>query len=353
MNTHDETEPFVFPQSTEAAHARAMLLALRTSLAQRLAAVGGGTEAQLGHARWLRDGGAHGGGDRILIPASLGFCTASLNFSQVHYDDVEDKRLGSATALSCIMHPSHPMQPSLHTHLSWTEMKDGAGSWRLMADLNPATPVDADTDRFRAAMDAVCGDRAAEARDRGDDYFWIPALERHRGVAHYYFERSQGATLAQGRAFARAFGEACIETYAGILAAARADGRVHDEAAVAAQIAYHSLYLYQVLTLDRGTTSGLLVHDQNDVGILGSLPPSVDTQLLASWGPATPAPQDTLLGAIIEVLEETGGAVTSACKPRLASLIRRHYRAHPEGLKMQAGNPNVALAADHHRTTKP
>ena len=126
-----------------------------------------------------------------------------------------------------------------------------------------------------------------------------------------------------------------------------------DEAAAAAQTAYHTLYLYQVLTLDRGTTSGLLVHDQNDVGILGSLPPSVDTQLLASWRLATPAPQDTLLGAIIEVLEETEGAVTSACKPRLASLIRRHYRAHPEGLKMQAGNPNVALAADHHRTTKP
>ena len=44
--------------------------------------------------------------------------------------------------------------------------------------------------------------------------------------------------MAEGRAFARAFGEACIETYAGILAAARADGRVHDEAAAAAQTAF-------------------------------------------------------------------------------------------------------------------
>jgi len=35
-------------------------------------------------------------------------------------------------------------------------------------------------------------------------------------------------------------------------------------------------------TADRGTTSGLLVHDENDVGILGSLPSHVDKKLLES-----------------------------------------------------------------------
>ena len=33
----------------------------------------------------------------------------------------------------------------------------------------------------------------------------------------------------------------------------------------------HSLF-FQVLTLDRGTTHGLLAHGDNDVGTLGSLP---------------------------------------------------------------------------------
>ena len=41
------------------------------------------------------------------------------------------------------------------------------------------------------------------------------------------------------------------------------------------QLAYHTRYFYQVLLLDRGTTAGLLVHDDNDVGTLGSLPGQV------------------------------------------------------------------------------
>ena len=70
---------------------------------------------------------------------------------------------------------------------------------------------------------------------------------------------------------------------------------VLDEA-TAQQLAYHTLYFFQVLTLDRGTTSGLLVHDQNDLGIMGSLPAWVD---------------------------------------------RAHYRAHPEAVALQAAGDVV------------
>ena len=158
--------------------------------------------------------------------------------------------------------------------------------------------------------------------------------------------------MAVGRADALRFGEAAVDVYLEILG-----GRMSvenetdsvDEAAMATQRAYHTLYLYQVLTLDRGTTSGLLVHDQNDAGILGSLPPVIDLALLASWERATPSPQERLLRGIVKVLEETDGAVTPGCKPKLASLIRNHYREYPEGLKMQAGDPNAVLASDHHR----
>ena len=247
----------------------------------------------------------------------------------------------------------------MHMHLSWTEMKgaEASGSWRLIADLNPSHAWDEDTARFRAAMEAACGREADEARARGDAYFHIPALRRHRGVAHYYFERYRGTSLHAGREDARRFGAAAVDTYVSLLRRRMVDesgallerGDIDGETA-RQQRAYHTLYLYQVLTLDRGTTSGVLVHDQNDEGILGSLPPVVDVALLRSWKQATPEPQDLLLEEICAVLDvEPVGVVDAARKQILAAVLRRHYAAHPEGLKLQAGDPAVPPAAQRHR----
>ena len=347
---------FSTPESPHATRARALLLRLRETFAERLACVGeaAGCEGPQQPAppavvEWLRDGGHHGGGDRRLLGADTGFVSASLNFSQVHYDDMPDKTLGSATALSCIVHPLQPSAPSLHLHLSWTQMKRGAGSWRLMADLNPSTEIAEDTTLFVRRMDAVCGLLSGEARRRGDDYFFIPALNRSRGVAHYYFERFAPPEIVAGDSFARAFGAAAIDAYVDILARRMADGSSPTEAELTAQRAYHTLYLYQVLTLDRGTTSGLLVHDQNDEGILASLPPVVDVALLESWIEKTPPPQDKLLSAICEVLRAHGeGPLEGGGKLRLARLLRQHYADHPEALRMQAGSAGTPLAATLH-----
>lgn len=247
----------------------------------------------------------------------------------------------------------------MHMHLSWTEMKgaEASGSWRLMADLNPSHEVVEDTAQFRAAMEAACGDEADEARARGDAYFHIPALQRHRGAAHYYFERHRGVSLDQGREDARRFGEAAVDTYVSLLRAHMLDasGALRSpvdasDASALQQRAYHTLYLYQVLTLDRGTTSGVLVHDQNDEGILGSLPPVVDVALLRTWRAMTPAPQDKLLDQICEVLDvEPVGVVDGTRKRSLAGVLRQHYAANPEGLKLQAGDPAAPLAAQRHR----
>ena len=54
----------------------------------------------------------------------------------------------SATALSVILHPQNPHAPSMHFHISWTEMKSGEGSWRMIADLNPAIPKGPDIKAF-------------------------------------------------------------------------------------------------------------------------------------------------------------------------------------------------------------
>ncbi|MCA9545639.1 MAG: coproporphyrinogen III oxidase, partial [Myxococcales bacterium] len=261
-------------QSPRARRALALVTDLQRSLADRMEAVA----AKAGHPQpfeavhWLRDDGRHGGGSRLQTGDTPVFDRASINVSGIHYDDLPQKRLASANALSTIQHPAHPRAPSMHMHLSYTETRDGAGYWRMMADLNPSHPDAEATARFLAALQAAAPAQFAEAQAQGDRYFHIPALGRHRGVAHFYLEQYDSGDFAADAALAQAIGHAVIAVYGSILDGALAGVSAPSDAERATQLAYHTLYLFQVLTLDRGTTSGLLVHDQNDVGILGSLP---------------------------------------------------------------------------------
>lgn len=131
---------------------------------------------------WGRDEGAHGGGIRYETADGDLFGRGSVNVSQVHYDDLPEKKLGSANAISTIIHPLNPLAPSVHIHISWTEMKSGDAYWRMMADLNPANENKTHTQQFLAAMQAAAPSYYDEAVAQGEHYFFIPALNRHRGV---------------------------------------------------------------------------------------------------------------------------------------------------------------------------
>lgn len=275
--------------------------------------------------------------------------------SQVHYDDEPARALGSATALSTIIHPRHPHAPSVHVHVSWTEMRDGRGAWRIMADLNPAlagTPFSRGAgERFAAALRAAAPGEYADAARQGDRYFYIPALGRHRGITHFYLEQYATADAGADRALAEAVAVAAIDTHAALVEEAlRAHGPA-GEAERAGQLAYHTLYLFQVLTLDRGTTSGLLVHDQNDVGILGSLPSSVDRGLLARWRASVPPPIEPLVDALLAALPAGEGAVavTDDTKRRLASAARGFFQANPAALELQARGDVIPPTVANHR----
>ncbi|MCA9673568.1 MAG: coproporphyrinogen III oxidase [Myxococcales bacterium] len=298
---------------------------------------------------WLRDDGRHGGGVRLAAGDTAALDRASINVSQVHYDDDPARALSSATALSTIIHPVPPRAPSVHIHVSWTELRAGRAYWRIMADLNPAIPDDDATAAFAAALRDAAPAQYELARDQGDRYFWIPALGRHRGVTHFYLEDHATDDAAADEALARRVGEAATGTYARLLGAALAAAPPITDDDRARQRAYHTLYLFQVLTLDRGTTSGLLIHDQNDVGILGSLPSHVDRALLASWRDRLPAPQGELLDAIVAALPAGDPApVTDDAKVALAAALRAHYRAHPEAIALQAsGGVAVPTVANH------
>ena len=287
--------------------------------------------------KWKRLGGRFGGGERFEAPTGSIFNRGSINYSHVFYGPEDRRQLRSATAISAIVHPEHPRAPSLHMHISHTEFADHAG-WRLMADLNPSLPEEAATQNFRAMLSELAKEKAAEGLAAGDRYFFIPVLGRHRGVCHFYLEDFRSAHPRADLEFAANFGRGVTEHYAGLVRASLAEGtRAPNAEERAAQLHYHTLYLFQVLTLDRGTTAGLLAHDENDLGVLGCLPRYVRRDLLEEWEGKMPRPQEKLVQSLLAALPSTTVCeVTEPVKLALASALRQHYAAHPEGLAFQA-----------------
>ena len=299
---------------------------------------------------WGRDAGKHGGGVRYVATDDGLFNRASVNVSQVHYDDDKTKKLGSATAISTIIHPMHPNVPSVHMHISWTEMRDGKGYWRIMADLNPAIEDEEATNRFNVVLKEAADVHFEEGVAQGDRYFNIPALGRHRGVSHFYLENFNSGNAEADMAYAKRFGTMMIDVYCAIVFEALENVTEPTKEALQKQLEYHTLYLFQVLTLDRGTTSGLLIHNQNDIGILGSIPRYVSKSLLASWRPLVVLPQDKLVNTLLAALG-TGDEilVDNDVKQRLADAVREHYKSFPEALSMQASGDTVPLTVENHK----
>ena len=296
---------------------------------------------------WFRDEGKYGGGVRYVSTDDVLFNRASVNISQVQYDADDTKALASATALSTIIHPNNPHAPSIHMHVSWTEMKDGKGYWRMMADLNPSILNEDDKIKFQESLEKSSGKYYVEASEQGDKYFFIPALKRHRGVSHFYLENFQTQTKENDLKMAKTLVENTIDTYIEIIKNNILNHKVTSAEDKQKQLDYHTLYLFQVLTLDRGTTSGLLVHAQNDVGILGSIPSHVNKELLLSWKSVMPKGQEALLQVIVDCIDEDG-KIEESQKVKLAQAVRKFYQDNPDALKMQAsGNVSVPTVQNH------
>jgi len=299
---------------------------------------------------WFRDEGKHGGGVRYESRDENIFNRASVNVSQVHYDNDASKKLSSASAISTIIHPVNPHAPSMHMHISWTQMRDGKGYWRIMADLNPSIPNDEDKKAFFQMLQTAIPAHYEEGVAQGDRYFFIPALDRHRGVSHFYLENFNTGDEKADERLAQSVGEAVIDTYISILKNALSShpNITHEEKQK--QLDYHTLYFFQVLTLDRGTTSGLLIHNQNDVGILGSLPLHMQRDLLESWKVKMPDVQQKLLERILDALPLTSVAsINQEVKKDLACAVREHYKQHPEALSLQASGNIIPPTVENHK----
>ena len=138
--------------------------------------------------QWLRNNGVYGGGNRFEAKDEVLFNTASVNVSQVHYDEDLTKSLQSASAISTIIHPKNPNVPSIHIHISLTSFKDGNSYWRIMADLNPSIENIEDKNIFEKGIKEVSKESFEEGIKQGNKYFFIPTLNKHRGIFHFYLE---------------------------------------------------------------------------------------------------------------------------------------------------------------------
>ncbi len=341
----------IHAKSSQAKSAYQLVEALQTYFVSKLNDISHtfGESIDFEAVEWFRDEGNHGGGVRYEARDESIFNRASVNISQVHYDDDSSKKLGSASAISTIIHPNNPHVPSMHMHISWTEMKEGKGYWRIMADLNPSLKNDVFQRDFEMALDRAADTYYDEGEAQGDRYFYIPVLERTRGISHFYLENFTTGDFEEDRRFAKKMGEAIIDAYIGIAVQAVQyyTGYTAEEKVI--QLDYHTLYLFQVLTLDRGTTSGLLIHDQNDVGIMGSIPSHINRELLKRWKVLMPKPQDELVQALLDALPaEVPTPVDVETKKALATAVRSHYKKYPKALSMQASGEIIPDTVNNH-----
>lgn len=261
---------------------------------------------------------------------------ASVDVSEIHYEDKKDKTLESGSVCSATIHPDNPHVPSLHFSVSWEKMKEEKGCWHLVADLNPSIINEATLDKniFCKTVEKATGKFYKEGTINSDSYFYIPEAGRYLGVFHYYLEYSTG-NFEEEKAFILAFYESVIDCYLSIFSAKLMLQLTYTEEKKEEQLAYHTLYLFHILTRDRGTISALLEHDQNDVGVLASLPSHINRDILSLWGEKIPAPEDLLLKQILNALPKVVPTpVDEKCKRVLANTIRKHYKKYPIGSLM-------------------
>jgi coproporphyrinogen III oxidase len=317
-----------------------MLDSVQAHFVKRLEAVSSGGSSSKGEfleKTWERDAGVHGGGKRFGVVWNSIFNRASVNYSGVFYDDMPEKVIKSATALSVIIHPKNPYAPSMHCHFSYTEPREGTPFWRMISDLNPSIFNPNSKNKFEKALKDICPNEDNLFDDGklfGDKYFFIPELNMYRGTSHLFIAKLQDGEMepADSRALAEKLAIATIDTYTDIIQE-MLDANPFDEVSEqdrALQLAYHTAYFYQVLFLDCGTTAGLMTHSENDVGTLASLPTYINVSLLREWlAEKVKPPHDILLTRILEVLPETPIGelchVTDEVRQALATTVREYY----------------------------
>jgi len=222
-----------------------------------------------------------------------------------------------------------------------------------MGDLNPSLKNNKYKKYFDAMLKRQTKPYYKDGTKQGDKYFYIPALKRTRGVKHFYLESFCTGEYEKDLKYTKKVAKNIIKTYVKILNLALKEHKTFSKKDAKKQLDYHTLYFLQVLTLDRGTTSGLLIHNQNDIGIMGSIPSHVNKALLKTWVNKMPKPQDKLLKNLISCLDNCDkkliAKVDKKTKQKLANVVREHYKNFPQALSLQANGGIIPPTVDNHK----
>jgi len=88
------------------------------------------------------------------------------------------------------------------------------------------------------------------------------------------------------------------------------------------------------LTLDRGTMAGLIVHDQNDLGVLASLPYWVSKPILEGFLEKMNGHKKELFQIILSILpDQVRCEISDSIRQKIASKLRNYYLLNPHQLR--------------------
>lgn len=229
--------------------------------------------------------GAPGGGGEMSVMKGRIFEKVGVNISTVSgqftpdfaktIPGAQDDPRFFATGISLVAHMANPRVPAVHMNtrfLVTTKAWFGGG-----ADLNPAHPIEEDTQGFHARLKAAC-----DAHDPGhwprfskwcEEYFWIAHRNRARGVGGIFYDWldcPDAASFEANFAFTRDVGEAFLDAFPAIVRRRMAEPWTAGERETL--LRYRGLYAEFNLVYDRGTVFGLKTGG-NTEAILMSLPP--------------------------------------------------------------------------------
>ncbi|MBD2840948.1 oxygen-dependent coproporphyrinogen oxidase [Erythrobacter rubeus] len=181
----------------------------------------------------------------------------------------------TATGISLVAHMKNPHVPAVHMNTRF--LTTGKAWFGGGADLNPPIPYADDTEAFHAQLRAACTAHNPTYYDRykkwGDEYFYLPHREVHRGVGGIFYDHLEcddDPSWDRNFAFTQDVGKAFLEIYPKLVRKRmESDFTPEDEAQL---LEYRGRYAEFNLVYDRGTIFGLKTGGNIDA-ILMSLPP--------------------------------------------------------------------------------
>ncbi|KAJ1503590.1 hypothetical protein HMI54_007925 [Coelomomyces lativittatus] len=274
---------------------------------------------------WTRDDAKEGGGRTCVLQEGQVFERAGVNVSVIEstlskeavqqmksrgkpFQEEEGTRFPFfAAGISLVLHPHHPMAPTVHLNYRFFELPTlqtwwfGGGS-----DLTPSYLFEEDAVHFHQTLKSTCDQFHPkfypEFKQWCDQYFYLPHRKETRGVGGLFFddldtEAFDGCTQEHLFQFIQALGDSFLPSYLPILKKRMVDPHLVSVEEKKWQQLRRGRYVEFNLLYDRGTKFGILTPNARIESILISLP------LTSRWEYMHQPVQDSPEAKLLHVLK--------------------------------------------------